>query len=228
MRNNTLQTNIGQLGLQDTLQQKGQRKALRKIIEQKGIKDVAVLQAVETIPRHFFFEPTFYNHAYEDKAFPIGSGQTISQPYTVARQTELLNVQPGMKVLEIGTGSGYQASVLCAIGARVYTIEFHENLSKKAKQLLHSMGYHPYFFVGDGSEGLKKLAPYDRILATAGAPYVPTALVEQLNPGGILVIPVGAQDSQEMVRIMKDDKGNLTQEKHGRFAFVPLVGKEGW
>jgi len=228
MRNNTLQSTIGLSGLSDTLQQKGQRKALRKELEKKNILDTNILQAIEDIPRHLFFSPTFYAHAYEDKAFPIGNGQTISQPYTVARQTELLNVKPGMKVLEIGTGSGYQASVLCAIGARVYTIEFHEALSKKAKALLHKLGFNPFFFVGDGSEGLKKLAPYDRILATAGAPFVPNSLVEQLSPGGILVIPVGGQDNQEMMRITKLENGEIKEEKHGQFAFVPLVGKQGW
>lgn len=213
--------------LEDTYKHRGLRNKLVKKLEQKGIKDTRVLQAISKVPRHFFFEDALLPHAYEDKAFPIGEGQTISQPYTVAFQSEKLEVQPGMKVLEIGTGSGYQACVLMEMGAVVYSIEYNKKLFEKTKAFLPVLGYKPFLFQGDGSKGLPPKAPFDRIIVTAGAPVVPTALVEQLAEGGILIIPVGDRDSQKMLRIRKQ-KGKLVQETFDNFAFVPLLGEQGW
>jgi len=213
---------------EDSYLHKGLRRKLIKTLRDKGIQDEIVLQAIERVPRHIFLDNAFLEHAYQDKAFPIGEGQTISQPYTVASQTSLLKVSPGMKVLEIGTGSGYQCSVLIEMGANVFTIEYHKSLSEKSKQMLQSIGYTAQFFCGDGSEGLPRFAPYDRILATAGAPYVPQKLLEQLKTGGILVIPVGDQKTQKMLRLTKVSETEIKQEECGEFRFVPLVGKDGW
>lgn len=213
---------------EDSYLHKGLRRKLIKILRDKGIQDESVLQAIEKVPRHIFLDNAFLEHAYQDKAFPIGSGQTISQPYTVASQTCLLKLSPGMKVLEIGTGSGYQCSVLLEMGANVYTIEYHKELFEKSKKALQSMAYKAQFFCGDGSEGLPRFAPYDRILATAGAPYVPQKLLEQLKIGGILVIPVGDQKNQKMLRLTKLSETEITREECGDFRFVPLVGKDGW
>ncbi len=213
--------------LTDDYKHRGLRKALVKTIQKKGIKDESVLQAIGAVPRHFFFDPAFLEHAYEDKAFPIGEGQTISQPYTVAFQTELLKVKPNDKVLEIGTGSGYQACVLLEIGAAVFTIEYNRSLYELTKRKLPSMGYTPYFMHGDGSKGWKSQSPYDKILVTAGAPNVPSALTAQLNDGGILVIPVGNDKKQRMLRVTrKGDK--LFKEEFNYFSFVPLLGEQGW
>jgi protein-L-isoaspartate(D-aspartate) O-methyltransferase len=213
---------------EDSYLHKGLRRKLIKTLRDKGIQDEIVLQAIEKVPRHIFLDNAFLEHAYQDKAFPIGEGQTISQPYTVASQTSLLKLAPGMKVLEIGTGSGYQCSVLLEMGATVYTIEFHKNLYEKSRKMLQSIGYTAQFFCGDGSEGLPRFAPYDRILATAGAPYVPQKLLEQLKTGGILVIPVGDQKNQKMLRLTKVSEDKIIQEQFGEFRFVPLVGKDGW
>jgi protein-L-isoaspartate(D-aspartate) O-methyltransferase len=181
------------------------------------------------VPRHFFFSKEFEEFAYDDKAFPIDESQTISQPYTVAYQSELLQVQRGMRVLEIGTGSGYQASVLAEMGAEVYTIERHKVLHEKAKKMLAEMGYsHIHFFLGDGTQGLPNSAPFDRIIVTAGAPAVPKTLVQQLKEGGILVIPVGSSQTQKMLRITKLPGGETKTETFSDFAFVPLLGEEGW
>ena len=165
----------------DSYRHKGMRRQLVKVVREKGIEDERVLAAIGKIPRHFFFENAFLEHAYEDKAFPIGAGQTISQPYTVAFQSELLQVQPGDKVFEIGTGSGYQAIVLLELGADVYTIEYQKELYERTRRFLPSMGYKPNFFFGDGSKGLPQYAPYDKIIVTAGAPTVPDALIDQLR-----------------------------------------------
>src|SRR5690606_13552206 len=214
--------------LQDSYIHKGQRKALVETIKRKGIQDPAVLQAINTFPRHFFFDSALHSHAYEDKAFPIGEGQTISQPYTVAFQTELLQIRPGDKVLEIGTGSGYQASILYLLGAVVHSIEYNKNLYLKAKQFLPKLGIKIKFYLGDGSKGLPEQAPYDKILVTAGAPAVPAALIDQLKEGGKLVIPVGDRTSQKMLRITKKTDQDIVQEEFDNFAFVPLLGEEGW
>ncbi|MCS6974233.1 MAG: protein-L-isoaspartate(D-aspartate) O-methyltransferase [Cyclobacteriaceae bacterium] len=212
---------------EDNYRQRGLRNKLVRLLRQKGITDERVLSAIGKVPRHVFFENAFLEHAYQDKAFPIGEGQTISQPYTVAFQTEKLNVQPGNKVLEIGTGSGYQACILLELGAVVHTIEYNRKLYEKAKQMLPKMGYRPHFHYGDGSKGLPAFAPFDRILVTAGAPVVPDALTEQLADHGILVIPVGDREKQVMVRITK--KGDeLIREDFDYFSFVPLLGEKGW
>jgi protein-L-isoaspartate(D-aspartate) O-methyltransferase len=214
--------------IEDNFRHQGLRRNLVLLLESKGIRDARVLAAMGKIPRHIFFENALVSHAYQDKAFPIGEGQTISQPFTVARQTELLTVKPGQKILEIGTGSGYQCSVLMELGASVYTIEYQPVLFNKTKKILPGLGYRPNFFLGDGSKGLPHFAPYDRILVTAGAPAIPQPLIDQLAPNGILVIPAGNNEKQEMVRIMKQSDGKITEERFGNFSFVPLKGAFGW
>jgi protein-L-isoaspartate(D-aspartate) O-methyltransferase len=194
---------VPQTMVEDNYKQRGLRAKLVEKLRQKGIRDEGVLKAIGTVPRHVFFDNALLGHAYEDKAFPIGEGQTISQPYTVAIQTELLGVKPGDKVLEIGTGSGYQACILLEMGAKVYTIEFNRNLYERTRDFLPELGYHPYFFFGDGSKGLPVRAPYDKIVVTAGAPVIPESLIEQLADKGVLVIPVGGRDKQTMVRLTK-------------------------
>jgi len=209
--------------MQDTPKHQGIRNQLAETIKNKGISNQNVLEAIRKIPRHLLLESAFEAHAYQDKAFPIAEGQTISQPYTVAFQTALLDVQKGDKVLEIGTGSGYQAAVLYYLGAKVYTIERIKTLYLKAKQNLKKLGIRlKYMGYGDGYKGLALYAPYDKIIVTAAAPYVPDALVEQLKPGGRLVIPVG-RDTQEMKLIIKDEKGNISETTHGLFRFVPML-----
>jgi protein-L-isoaspartate(D-aspartate) O-methyltransferase len=212
---------------EDNYRQRGLRNKLVKKLQEKGISDQKVLAAIAKVPRHFFFDDALLEHAYQDKAFPIGEGQTISQPFTVAFQSEKLEVKPGDRILEIGTGSGYQASVLLEMGAVVYTIEYNRKLYETTRDLLPKMGYRPYFFYGDGSKGLPAKAPFDKILVTAGAPVVPTALTEQLAEGGVLVIPVGDKDRQLMLRIRKKE-GKLIEETFNYFAFVPLLGEQGW
>ncbi len=201
----------------------GMRKRLVDALKIKGIRDERVLAAFGKVPRHAFMESTFLNFAYRDQAFPIGAGQTISQPYTVAFQTLLLDVGPMMKVLEIGTGSGYQAAILCELGAQVYTIERQKELYVKARALLPELGYHPSFHYGDGSRGLPTYGPFDRILVTAAATQVPEALKVQLAPGGKLVIPVGGEGHQEMMLITRTGEEQFTSEKQGAFVFVPLL-----
>lgn len=213
--------------LEDNYKQRGLRNKLVKKLRLKGIADEAVLTAIGKVPRHVFFDDALLAHAYEDKAFPIGEGQTISQPYTVAFQTEKLKVKPGQKVLEIGTGSGYQAAILLELGAKVYTIEFNKKLYEKTKSFLPLLGYHPYFFYGDGSKGIPARAPFDRIIVTAGAPVIPSALTDQLSEDGILIIPVGDRETQRMNKITKKD-GKLLKEEFNQFAFVPLLGESGW
>lgn len=213
--------------IEDNYKQRGLRNKLVKKLVEKGIKDERVLAAIGKVPRHVFFENALLDHAYQDKAFPIGEGQTISQPYTVAFQTEKLEIKPGDKILEIGTGSGYQACVLLEVGAKVYTIEYNRKLYEKCKDFLPTMGYKPFFFFGDGSKGLPAKAPYNKIIVTAGAPIVPTALTDQLADGGILIIPVGGREKQMMLRIRKKN-GKLIQEEFENFAFVPLLGEQGW
>ncbi|MEQ9427019.1 MAG: protein-L-isoaspartate(D-aspartate) O-methyltransferase [Cyclobacteriaceae bacterium] len=212
----------------DDYKHRGLRKSLVRKIKEKGIKDKRVLDAVGKVPRHYFFAPEFLMHAYQDKAFPIGEGQTISQPYTVAFQSELIEAKPDEKILEIGTGSGYQCCILLEMDLNVFTIEYNEKLAKKAKADLKNLGYKAHFFCGDGSQGLINHAPFDVILVTAGAPTVPTMLVEQLRIGGRLVIPVGNSKSQKMVRITKTDGNKLVKEVFDNFSFVPLLGKDGW
>jgi protein-L-isoaspartate(D-aspartate) O-methyltransferase len=211
----------------ESYKERGLRNKLVKKLRLKGIKDEAVLKAVNKVPRHAFFDKALINHAYEDKAFPIGEGQTISQPFTVAFQTEKLQIKPGDKVLEIGTGSGYQACVLVEMGATVYTIEYNRNLFDRTRHFLPRLGYNPFFLFGDGSKGYSAKAPYDKIIVTAGAPVVPLALQEQLKDGGTLIIPVGTRDKQKMLKITKPGKQLITEE-FDHFAFVPLLGEQGW
>ncbi|WP_184542912.1 protein-L-isoaspartate(D-aspartate) O-methyltransferase [Mucilaginibacter sp. FT3.2] len=213
----------------DNYREKGARKRLVDILEKKGIQDREVLNAIGKVPRHYFFAETFWNQAYKDIAFPIGEGQTISQPYTVAYQTELLHIRKGDKVLEIGTGSGYQTCVLLEMGATVYTIERQEKLYEKTKHVLpEKMGYNAHFFCGDGSIGIAQYAPYDKIIVTAGAPTVPEILLKQLRIGGILVIPVGDEETQKMVTILKVAEHDYEKIVLDTFRFVPLVGDKAW
>jgi protein-L-isoaspartate(D-aspartate) O-methyltransferase len=212
----------------DNYKDQGARKTLVEEIKKKGITDEKVLAAIGKVPRHVFFEPTFQNQAYKDIAFQIGEGQTISQPFTVAYQSELLHIKKDDKVLEIGTGSGYQTCILAELGAQVYTIERIESLYQKAGRLVPQLGYKARFYHGDGSKGLAKRAPYDKIIVTAGAPTVPDELVKQLNIGGILVIPVGDQKSQKMITILKTGENTRETIELDTFRFVPLVGDKAW
>ena len=209
--------------MKDTFKHKGLRQQLVNILVDKGIKNQAVLDAIGSIPRHLFIDSSFLEHAYQDKAFPIGANQTISQPYTVAFQSELLEVKSGDKILEIGTGSGYQTAVLCVLGAHVYSIERQLELFKKTSQFLPKIGYVAKRLIfGDGYKGLKEEAPFDSIIVTAGAPFVPKPLLAQLKVGGRLVIPVGDEDQIMTLYIRK---GSKEFEKHelGNFKFVPLL-----
>lgn len=214
--------------LVDSYKHKGMRKNLVEILSQKGISDKAVLDAINKVPRHFFLENAFEAHAYEDKAFPIGNGQTISQPYTVAFQTQCLQIKKNDKVLEIGTGSGYQTSILLELGADVHSIEYVKELYDKTKYFLNFLGYKTNLYNGDGTLGLSKHAPYDKIIVTAGAPTVPDTLIEQLKINGILIIPVGNREKQSMVKLTKISENQLIKETYDNFSFVPLVGKNGW
>jgi len=212
----------------DNYREQGARKKLVDELRKKGIEDENVLQAIGKIPRHYFFDETFWKQAYKDIAFPIGEGQTISQPYTVAYQTELLHIQKGDRVLEIGTGSGYQACVLIEVGAKVFTIERQEKLYERTRNLLPRMGYKAHFFLGDGSKGIASHAPYDKIIVTAGAPTVPETLLGQLKIGGTLVIPVGDEKTQQMVTILKTGENDYERHVLDTFRFVPLVGERAW
>lgn len=212
----------------DNYREQGARKKLVEILKKKGIADERVLNVIGMVPRHFFFDETFWNQAYKDIAFPIGSGQTISQPYTVAYQTELLHIKNGDKVLEIGTGCGYQTCILLKLGAKVYTIERQEKLYKRTTQVLPFMGYKPNFFLGDGSKGIPEHAPYNKIIVTAGAPIIPDTLLTQLAIGGILVIPVGDEKSQKMVTVLKTAEFDYEEHVLDTFRFVPLVGDKAW
>jgi protein-L-isoaspartate(D-aspartate) O-methyltransferase len=193
------------------------------LLREKGIEDENVLKAIGKVPRHLFLNSAFERFAYEDRPFSIGAGQTISQPYTVAVQSELLQLKKGMKVLEIGTGSGYQASVLYEMGAKVYSIERIKELYDRTSRLLPKMGYKVKTFFGDGNLGVPVWAPYDRIIITAGAPIVPEGLIDQLKPNGIMVIPVSNGDEEIMKTITKSESGALETKDHGSFRFVPLL-----
>ncbi|HON53321.1 MAG TPA: protein-L-isoaspartate(D-aspartate) O-methyltransferase [Bacteroidales bacterium] len=204
---------------------KGQRQRLVQELQTKGITHSGVLQAIGTVQRHMFFNDSILqSHAYDDKAFPIDAGQTISQPYTVAFQTQLLNIQSKDKVLEIGTGSGYQAAVLYALGARVYSIERQKQLYFKTKQLLKKMNIFVETFLGDGYKGLPQFAPFDKIIITAAAPFIPRPLLDQLTIGGIMVVPIGEGIQQKMLKIKKLSDNEFEQSEHGTFSFVPMLG----
>ncbi len=211
--------------VEDTYRHKGLRKKLVDTIRNKGITDEKVLNAIMNVPRHFFLDSAFDELAYDDRAFPIGEGQTISQPYTVAYQTQLLDLKPFMKVLEIGTGSAYQAVVLAEMGAQVYTIERQKKLFDENRKFGFLKKYQSIkCFYGDGFEGLPTFAPFDRVLITAAAPEIPPKLIEQLKPGGMMVIPLGVGEVQRMMRITKMDNGAMKEEVFDNFSFVPMLG----
>jgi protein-L-isoaspartate(D-aspartate) O-methyltransferase len=208
----------------DSYQHKGLRKRLVELLRTKGITDERVLEAINAIPRHFFLDSAFDLRAYEDKAFPIEADQTISQPYTVAYQTQLLQVKKSEKVLEIGTGSIYQSSVLAEMGARVYTIERQKKLYDAQKDFVFRSKYpNIKFFYGDGFEGLTTFMPFDKIIITAAAPFIPPKLIEQLKPGGMMVIPLDEGEVQRMLRITKNEDGTLKEESFEEFSFVPML-----
>ena len=210
--------------MEDSFQHKGLRKKLVEEIRRKGISEEKVLEAISKVPRHLFMDSGFIKFAYRDQAFPIRAGQTISQPYTVAFQTQLLDVHPQHKVLEVGTGSGYQAAVLVEMGAAVYTLERQKELYLLAQSLLGSLNYRLHFFYGDGYQGLPTYGPFDRILITAAAPEIPEKLLEQLKPGGKLVLPLGGGGSQVMTLIEKKGERDFRRSDHGLFVFVPMLG----
>jgi protein-L-isoaspartate(D-aspartate) O-methyltransferase len=209
---------------EDTYRHKGLRKKLTELLKEKGITDLNVLAAINNIPRHFFLDSAFDEIAYENRAFPISDGQTISHPYTVAYQTQLLQIKPLDKILEIGTGSVYQASVLAEMGAKVFTIERQKGLFEKTKSFILKAKYpNIKFFFGDGYEGLPTYAPFDKVIITAAAPFIPPKLIEQLKMGGIMVIPVDEGDQQRMLRITKNTDGSITEEAFENFSFVPML-----
>lgn len=213
---------------QDTFKHKGLRHQMVEALKAKGIDDAAVLQAMEAVPRHWFIDSALDSFAYEDRALKIGCDQTISHPSTVAMQSQLLGVQPGMKVLEIGTGSGYQAAILCRLGAKVFSIERQKGLFDKTRALLSELGFRVRCFLGDGYKGLQEVnyGPYDRIIVTCGAREIPTALMQQLKEGGIMVIPLdGGEQGQEMLRITKNgpEEKDWKVEEFGAYSFVPML-----
>jgi protein-L-isoaspartate(D-aspartate) O-methyltransferase len=211
--------------MKDTLRDQGKRKLLvQELQEKKGINNTNVLKAIGNVPRHLFFDKVFHdNFAYKDVAFPIAAGQTISQPFTVATQSSLLKIEKGMKVLEVGTGSGYQTAVLLELGAKVYSIERQRELFQSAKVNLSKLNYRANLFFGDGYIGKEAFAPFDRIIVTCGAPFVPEELINQLAPNGIMVVPVGEGANQTMVLIVKSENGEIIKTEHGSFSFVPML-----
>jgi len=211
------------MDLHDTLRHQGLRKRMVEGIRIKGIKDEKVLEAMRKVPRHLFMDSSFLQYAYKDQAFPIGAGQTISQPFTVAMQTQLLQIERFTKVLEVGTGSGYQAAVLLEMGATVYTIERQRELYLKAQSTLPQIGYNPKFFFGDGYKGLPTYGPFDRIIITAGAPMIPEELLAQLTVGGRMVIPMGPREKQTMYVLVKTSDTEYYKEAHGSYMFVPML-----
>ncbi len=212
--------------LQDSYKHKGKRKILIQSLKEMGIIDDRILKAFDQIPRHYFLDLAFDEQAYTNMAFQIGSGQTISHPFTVAFQTQLLELSKGAKVLEIGSGSGFQTCILAALGVKVYSIERHKQLHRKAKSMVDYFRFTARLFFGDGYQGKKAYAPYDRILVTCGAPELPLELIHQLKNGGILVIPVGDGAEQKMLKIKKDHEGQISQEEFGTFKFVPMLERK--
>ena len=213
---------------EDTHKHQGMRNKLIEVIRNKGIKDEKVIQAMSKVPRHYFFDQAFLNQAYSDHAFKIGAGQTISQPFTVAFQTSLLQINKGDKILEIGTGSGFQTCILHEMGAKVFSIERQKELHDSAKSLLTLMNYSHKLFYGDGFKGLPAYAPFDKILVTCGAPFIPEDLINQLKIGGIMVIPVGAGEVQVMTLITKTDENQYEEKQFQEFRFVPMLENKEW
>lgn len=210
--------------IEDNYRHKGMRQQLVNQLRASGFTDERVLAAINEVPRHIFLDSSFVEQAYSDQPFSIGSGQTISQPSTVAVQSALLAVSPGMKVLEVGTGSGYQACVLAALGAKVFSIERQRNLYFRTKEILEQLPYRVKVFLGDGYEGLPQWKPFDRVIITAGAPFIPPKLIEQLKPGGIMVIPMDdGKGGQTMIKVTKNPDGALVKEEFGSFKFVPML-----
>lgn len=209
--------------MKDDFKHKGLRLRLVNALKSKGIRDIEVLNAIARIPRHLFVESYLENRAYNDEALPIGSEQTISQPYTVAFQSELLQIQRGEKVLEIGTGSGYQCVVLLELGAKVYSIERQKNIFHRTRELLENLRYYPYLVFGDGFQGLKTYCPFDKIIVTAGATEIPMTLLGQLKIGGRIVIPLGKGGKQIMTTIDRISTKEFRKKEHGQFAFVPML-----
>jgi len=209
--------------VEESFEAKGKRKRLIEELRSKGITDESILKAMGRVPRHLFMDDAFLKHAYQDKAFPIAAGQTISQPYTVAVQTMLLNVGKRDRVLEVGTGSGYQAAILAEMGVKVYTIERQRELYRKAQVLLGSMGYRIQFFLGDGYEGQPQYGPYDGIVITAATAEVPDKLLRQLRIGGRLVVPRGDRDTQVMTLYTRRAEDDYEITTHGYFVFVPML-----
>ena len=210
----------------DNYRHKGMRKQLIAELVEKGITDERVLEAFDAVPRHFFLDPVFTEQAYSNMAFQIGAGQTISHPYTVAFQTQLLELIKGDKVLEIGTGSGFQTSILCQMGAKVFSIERHKSLHLSAKVILDKLKFNPRLTFGDGYKGMPNYAPFQKILVTCGAPDVPQALIDQLDVNGLMVIPIGEGAEQVMKRIKKNEDGTLAEEVFGVFKFVPMLERK--
>jgi protein-L-isoaspartate(D-aspartate) O-methyltransferase len=207
----------------DSYRHKGMRKNMLKELSEKGISSIQVIKAMEEVPRHLFLDNAFLEIAYENKAFPIGCGQTISHPYTVAFQSQMLNIKKGEKVLEIGTGCGYQTSVLAKLGAKIFSIERHRPLFLKTKELLKKLNVRATLFYGDGYAGQKAFAPFDKIIVTAAAPHIPTALTEQLAINGLMIIPIGEGKQQTMMFITKNSDGTINKEEKGAFSFVPML-----
>lgn len=214
---------ISAMNINDTFRHKGLRRKLIEELRSKGITNDEVLEAINRVPRHVFMDSGFINFAYKDQAFPIGAGQTISQPYTVAFQTQLLDIKKMDKVLEVGTGSGYQCAVLIELGAIVYTVERQRELFLKSQPILSKLGYKPKFFFGDGYEGIPAYAPFDKIIVTAGGPEIPQKLLNQLKIQGRLVMPVGSSTSQKMTLIEKVSDEENQKTEHGSFIFVPFL-----
>jgi protein-L-isoaspartate(D-aspartate) O-methyltransferase len=209
--------------MQDSFKYKGMRRKLINELREKGISDETILNAFDVIPRHYFLDNAFAEQAYSNMPFQIGAGQTISHPYTVAFQTQLLDIKKGEKILEIGSGSGFQTSVLCEMGAKVFSIERHKSLHLKAKQIVQFLNYNARLSFGDGYKGLPSFAPFDKIIITCGAPDIPQDLVDQLKVGGIMIIPIGEGKEQQMLRITKVSDTEIVQEEFGVFSFVPML-----
>ncbi len=212
--------------MQDSFKYKGMRKKLIQELREKGIKDESILEAFDAVPRHFFLDSAFAEQAYSNMPFQIGSGQTISHPFTVAFQTELLALKKGEKVLEIGTGSGYQTCILAQLGMKVFSIERHKALHLKAKNIIQQLKFNVRLSFGDGFKGLPTYAPFDKIIITCGAPFVPVELVKQLKIGGIMIIPVGEGEKQQMLKIIKTAENETTTEEFGVFSFVPMLERK--